>query len=72
MTNSTISNPTITRSIFLILSGFTRKFDFNIVKKYHCFSVIALLFFTFAYHVSKMINLGLNPHFLALSRILKE
>ena len=34
----------VSRCIFLVLSGFTERFDFNRVKKCHCFFLIALRF----------------------------
>jgi len=37
--------PIVSRGIFFVLSGFSKRFDFNLVKKCHCFFLIALRFF---------------------------
>ena len=42
----------VSRVIFFVLSGLTKRFDFNRVKKCHCFFLIALRFSTLAYHMS--------------------
>lgn len=60
------------RRLFFVLSGFTKRFDFNLVKKCHCFFLIALRFFMLAYHISNITYLGLNPRFSALSIISRK
>ena len=59
------------RHIFRII-GIYERFDFNRVKKCHCFFLMALRFSTLAYHISNIANFGLNPRSLALSSISRK